>query len=186
MSSIGFDKQKGLEAHAGPGHWNDPDMLEIGNGGMSDDEYRTHMSLWAMLAAPLIAGNDLRSMTPSVRDILTDAEVIAIDQDALGRQGKQALKNADTEIWVRPLERDALAVALFNRGAQRARIFARWSDLGITGNYAIRSVWDKASRGATATEYTTEVGPHAVALLKLEPAPEKPKPTKKRRYNRGT
>src|SRR6185369_952660 len=103
MASIGFDKQPGLEAHAAPGHWNDPDMLEIGNGGMTDDEYRTHMSLWALLAAPLIAGNDLRSMTPATKAILTNAEVIAVDQDPEGKQGKRAWKEGDLEVWSRPL-----------------------------------------------------------------------------------
>src|ERR1700674_3545911 len=92
MSTIGFDKQVGHERYAGPGHWNDPDMLEIGNAGMSATEYRTHMSLWAMLAAPLLAGNDLRSMTNETRDILENKEVIAIDQDKLGRQGTRVSK----------------------------------------------------------------------------------------------
>src|SRR5437763_9377536 len=100
MEKIGFD-QDPLASWAGPGHWNDPDMLEIGNGGMSDTEYRTHMSLWAILAAPLIAGNDLRDMTPAIRDILTNKEVIAIDQDRDGKQAKRISQSADQEIWAR-------------------------------------------------------------------------------------
>jgi alpha-galactosidase len=183
MSSIGFDKQKGLEAAAGPGHWNDPDMLEIGNGGMNDDEYRTHMTLWAMLAAPLIAGNDIRTMKPNIRDILIDAEVIAIDQDPLGRQGKQVFKSGDGEIWVRPLEKDAFAVAVFNRGTTTAKVTARFSDLGITGKYAVRNVWEHADKGV-APDYGADVGPHSTVLLRLEPSgakPAKPAKPKKRK-----
>ena len=88
-----LDQQVGLQSYAGPGHWNDPDMLEVGNGGMTDTEYRTHFSLWAMLAAPLIAGNDLRNMRPEIHDILTNKEVIAVDQDPLGREGERVAKN---------------------------------------------------------------------------------------------
>src|SRR3989440_3246165 len=104
MSTIGFDKQAGREKYAGPGHWNDPDMLEIGNGGMSAVEYRTHMSLWAMLAAPLLAGNDLRNMNDETRQILINKEVIAIDQDKLGRQGHNISKEGGAGIWTKALE----------------------------------------------------------------------------------
>src|SRR5207248_3587474 len=112
MTQIGFN-QNALADYASPGHWNDPDMLEIGNGGMTDDEYRTHMSLWSMLAAPLLAGNDLRTMTPAIHDILTNAEVIAIDQDRAGKQGRRAWKSGDVEIWTRPLADGSFAVAAF-------------------------------------------------------------------------
>ncbi len=88
-----LDQQVGLQSYAGPGHWNDPDMLEVGNGGMTDTEYRSHFSLWAILAAPLIAGNDLRDMRPEIHDILTNKEVIAVDQDAMGREGERVWKN---------------------------------------------------------------------------------------------
>ena len=87
MVDIGFDKQPGREKYANPGHWNDPDMLEIGNGHMTDTEYTTHMSLWCMLAAPLLAGNDIRDMKPEIAAILMNKEVIAVDQDKLGKQG---------------------------------------------------------------------------------------------------
>src|SRR5436309_3639413 len=112
MAKIGFSQDE-LAPYAKPGHWNDPDMLEIGNGGMTDTEYKTHMTLWSMLAAPLIAGNDLRDMSKSIHDILTNAEVIAIDQDKAGKQGRRVSKSGDQEIWVRQLERGAHAVALF-------------------------------------------------------------------------
>jgi alpha-galactosidase len=170
MSSIGFDKQPGLETHAGPGHWNDPDMLEIGNGGMTDDEYRTHLSLWALLAAPLIAGNDLRSMTPATRIILTNAEVIAVDQDPDGKQGKRVWKEGDLEVWSRPLAGGALAVGLFNRGAAPAKVTARWSDLGLQGHQQVRDLWTHASTSASG-DLSVDVVPHGVALLRLSPEP---------------
>jgi alpha-galactosidase len=102
MQNIGFNLQSGREKYAGPGHWNDPDMLEIGNGGMSDTEYRTHMSLWSLLAAPLLAGNDLRDVTPGILEILTNKEVIAVDQDPLGKQGTRVSRQGDAEVWASP------------------------------------------------------------------------------------
>jgi alpha-galactosidase len=167
MSGLGFDKQTELTSAAGPGHWNDPDMLEIGNGAMSDTEYRTHMSLWSMLAAPLIAGNDLRSMTPAIHDILTNPEVIAIDQDPLGKEGKAVSKSGELEVWARPLKGGAYAVGLFNRGPATAKITARWSDIGISGKYKLRDLWEHVSRGTAASEYAAEVPSHGVVLLKL-------------------
>ena len=104
-----------LQSYAGPGHWNDPDMLEVGNGGMTDAEYRSHFSLWAILAAPLIAGNDLRNMRPEIHDILTNKEVIAVDQDALGREGERVAKNGDLEVWAKQLKDGSRAVMLLNR-----------------------------------------------------------------------
>ena len=131
MASIGFDQQTDREKFAGPGHWNDPDMLEIGNGGMTDTEYRTHMSLWSMLAAPLLAGNDIRDMTPAIADILMNKEVIAVDQDKQGKQGTRVRKDGDLEVWKRPLA-EGVAVGLFNRGADTARMTVKWSEVGIT------------------------------------------------------
>ena len=133
MSRIGFSQDE-LASWAKPGHWNDPDMLEVGNGAMSETEYKTHMSLWAMLAAPLLAGNDLRSMTPEILAILTNREVIAVDQDQEGKQGKRIWKSGDQEIWARPLSGGDQAVALFNRGAESAKMTVRWADLGMSSN----------------------------------------------------
>src|SRR5262249_40490429 len=114
MARIGFS-QNDLAPFAKPGHFNDPDMLEVGNGGMSTDEYKTHMTLWSILAAPLLAGNDVRNMTSATRDILLNPEVIAIDQDKAGRQGKRVAQSGDQEIWVRELGGGDLAVGVFNR-----------------------------------------------------------------------
>lgn len=111
--------QAGLANYAGPGHWNDPDMLEVGNGDLTDAENRTHFSWWAMLAAPLLAGNDLAHMKPEVKAVLTRREVIAVDQDALGKQGTRAYTEGEVEVWTRPLSHGALAVAVFNVGDNR-------------------------------------------------------------------
>src|SRR6184192_4588230 len=110
MTRIGFG-QNDLAQRAQPGHWNDPDMLEIGNGAMSEMEYKTHMSLWAILAAPLLAGNDLRSMKPEINAILTNREVIAVDQDKLGKQGQRAWQTGEQEVWTRQLAGGRWAVA---------------------------------------------------------------------------
>ena len=109
------DTQSAIAKYAGPGHWNDPDMLEIGNGGMTTDEYRTHMSLWAMFAAPLLAGNDVRSMSADTRSILLNKDVIAIDQDPLGKQGQLAFKRGDVDYWKRDLSGGGVAIAAVNR-----------------------------------------------------------------------
>ena len=124
-----FEMQNGIETYAGPGHWNDPDMLEIGNGGMTNNEYQAHFSFWAMLAAPLMSGNDVRSMTPEIKEILTNKEVIAIDQDTLGRQGRRVSKNGDLEIWARPLSDGGRAVILFNRGTAESEIGVTWAQI---------------------------------------------------------
>lgn len=114
MAEIGFG-QDGLAKFAGPGHWNDPDMLEVGNGWMNLEEYRTHMSLWALLAAPLLAGNDLSTMKPETIAMLTNREVIAIDQGALGKQADRVRAEGSLEIWARPLTDGSKAVGIFNR-----------------------------------------------------------------------
>jgi alpha-galactosidase len=137
------DMQVGLEGAAGPGHWNDPDMLEVGNGGMTTLEYRSHFSLWAMLAAPLIAGNDLRSMSPEIKAILTNKEVIAINQDPLGSQGRRVRKDGDKEIWVKQLKDGSRAVILFNRSAAETEISMNWTDLGYPEHLSasVRDLW---------------------------------------------
>jgi alpha-galactosidase len=167
MSNIGFDQQPGREKYAAPGHWNDPDMLEIGNGGMSDTEYRTHMSLWCLLAAPLLSGNDLRDMKPGILEILTNKEAIAIDQDKLGKQGVRVAKNGDLEVWARPLADGGHAVGLFNRGDAAAKATATFSDIGIEGAHAVRDLWEHADKGTVADSYTAEVPSHGVVLIKI-------------------
>jgi len=166
MSRIGFGQNE-LAQWARPGHWNDPDMLEIGNGGMTETEYKTHLSLWAMLAAPLLAGNDLRSVTPEILAILTNREVIAIDQDKDGKQGKQAWKSGEQEIWTRPLSGGAQAVALFNRATEPAKITVRWSDIGVKEKAKLRDLWSHQNIEWPGPEYPVTVPGHGVIMLRV-------------------
>ena len=163
------DKNEPLYASAGPGHWNDPDMLEVGNGGMSDAEYRTHFSLWAMMAAPLIAGNDVAGMTDPTRAILLNRDVIAVDQDPLGVQGHRERADGETEVWVKPLADGARAVALLNRSEEPARIAVNWREIGLKPSAAsVRDLWaGKSSR--SALQYMTMVPPHGVVMLRVTP-----------------
>lgn len=165
MARIGFG-QNGRESVAGPGHWNDPDMLEIGNGGMNAAEYRTHMSLWAILAAPLLAGNDLTAMTPEIRSILTNREVIAVDQDPLGRQGFRLRRSAEQEIWERRLRGGAVAVGLFNRATVPAPMTITWRELGLGNHPEVRNLWAHRDLQAPGS-YTATVPAHGVILLRV-------------------
>ena len=166
MSVIGFS-QNGLEKYAGPGHWNDPDMLEVGNGGMNHDEYQTHMALWALLAAPLLAGNDLRSMTPETKEMLTNSEVIAVDQDPKGVQGHRVWDEGPLEIWAKPLADGGQAVGLFNRGESEMKITVDLKMLGINDPMKVRDLWRHADVGESRNSYTANVAKHGVVLLKL-------------------
>jgi alpha-galactosidase len=161
-----------LEAYARPGHWNDPDMLEIGNGGMSAGEYRTHFSLWAIMAAPLLIGTDLRTIDAAALAVLSNREVIAIDQDELGRQGKRIRHQADAQVIVKPLRDGSLAVALFNPGDQPATISVEASELGLpaAGRYAVRDLWRHTSRDSTAA-ISARVSAHATELYRIRAAP---------------
>jgi alpha-galactosidase len=166
MSVIGFS-QNGLEKFAGPGHWNDPDMLEVGNGGMKPDEYRLHMSLWVLLAAPLLAGNDLRNMTPETKDMLTNSEVIAVDQDAKGVQGRRIWDEGPLEIWEKSLADGSDAVGFFNRGESELKITVNLKTLGIEGQVKLRDLWQHKDLGAAQDSYTASVPKHGVVLLKI-------------------
>jgi len=167
MTRIGFS-QNDLAPYAKPGHWNDPDMLEIGNGGMTNDEYKTHMSLWAILAAPLLAGNDIRNMTPETKAILLNREAIAVDQDKSGIQGKRMWQSGDVEIWVRELSGGARAVGIFNRGPVAKDVTVRWSDLGFKKDpKRIRDLWLKQDIKLNGSEHTTPIPPHGVGFFRV-------------------
>jgi alpha-galactosidase len=159
----------GLAQYAVPGHWNDPDMLEVGNGGMTDTEYQSHFSLWAIMAAPLIAGNDIRNMNAATKNILTNADVIAVDQDPLGIQGKPISTSTTLEVWSKKLSGDqTYAVVLFNRTAASAAITVTWSSLGMTSTSAtVRDLWSHTDLGPTATQYTATVPSHGVVMLRV-------------------
>jgi len=160
-----------LESFAGPGHWNDPDMLEVGNGGMTNTEYRSHFSLWSMLAAPLIAGNDLRDMQAEIRDILTNREVIAVDQDPLGNEAKRVRKEENSEIWVKQLKNGTRAVALLNRGTTESEINLRWEDMGYPSHLsaAVRDLWQHKDLGKFTGEFSAKVVPHGVEMVVVQP-----------------
>jgi alpha-galactosidase len=166
MADIGFN-QIGMAKYAGPGHWNDPDMLEIGNGGMSFDEEKTHMSLWAILAAPLIAGNDLSHMSPETLSILTNREVIAVDQDRLGHQGTRADAKGATEIWTKPLTGGAVAVGLFNRDTASHEMTLNLKAFGFGPHAKLRDLWAHTDVMPTSGQYTVNVPPHGVVMLRV-------------------
>jgi alpha-galactosidase len=166
MSLIGFS-QNGLEKFAGPGHWNDPDMLEVGNGGMDRDEYRTHMALWALLAAPLLAGNDLRSMSAETKEMLTNGEVLSVDQDAKGVQGHRIWEEGPLEIWAKPLADQSQAVGLFNRSEAALKMTLDFKAIGFSGGAKVRDLWEHKEIGTVQDTYTVEVPKHGVVLLKV-------------------
>ncbi len=168
------DQDANLFSYAGPGHWNDPDMMEVGNG-LTDTEGRTHFSMWAILAAPLIAGNDLRSMSAATKTTLTNSEVIAVDQDPLGLQGRLvASPGTNLQVWSKTLSgTNTRAVALLNRGTTTASITVQWSTLGIpTGAAMVRDLWSHSDLGMFSGSYTASSVPsHGVVMLKVSSAP---------------
>ncbi len=169
MAAIGFS-QAGLSRYAGPGHWNDVDMLEVGNGGMKIEEYRTHMSLWALLAAPLLAGNDLTKMTPETIALLTNREVIAIDQDPLGAQGDRVYAEGPYEFWARPLADGSKAVGIFNRQdtwTKEAYIEVDLRALGFEGGAKVRDVWQTKDLGVLKGTFKLKVPARGVTLLRV-------------------
>ncbi len=177
IESIGFEQQRGLEAYAGPGHWNDPDMLVVGlhgNGsiggpGCTDIEYRTHFSLWCMLSAPLILGCDLRSLDSISHETLSNQEVIALDQDPLGKQGYRVCRSGRSEIWVKPLQNRNLGVGIFNRSDLSQKLIASWSDLCITGRYLLRDLWQHVDLGVFEDHYAVDLPGHGSILLRFSP-----------------
>jgi alpha-galactosidase len=166
MEQIGFS-QAGLAKYAAPGHWNDPDMLEVGNGGMTEDEYRLHMTLWVILASPLLAGNDLSKMTPETKEILMNKEVIAVDQDKLGKQGDRVWAEGPSEIWAKPLSGGAKAVALFNRADSTRPVTLKLSEVGFGANAKLRDLWAGKEVSATSGSYTVLIPKHGAVLLKV-------------------
>jgi alpha-galactosidase len=168
-----IDLQADLHPFAGPGHWNDPDMLEVGNGGLTTGESRAHFSFWALLAAPLMAGNDLRAMSAETREILTNREVIAVDQDALGMQGRKVRDNGPQEVWMKPLGDGSRAVILFNRGTEAGDVSVSWEDIGLApgGKALVRDLWKKTEAGSFTGLFEAKVAPHDVVMVRITPAP---------------
>jgi alpha-galactosidase len=165
-----LELQVGLESYAGPDHWNDPDMLEVGNPGLSLAESRSQFSLWSMLAAPLMAGNDVRKMPPAIREILLNREVIAVDQDPLGKQGYRFMSHPGKEIWAKELSNGEWAVCFHNTQEKGLDLRVTWSHLSfLKGKYRIRDLWKHQDLGLTDKGYATTIPSHDVVMLRLTP-----------------
>jgi alpha-galactosidase len=177
IDSIGFEQQRGLEAFASPGGWNDPDMLvvglhgrgAIGGPGCTDEEYRIHFSLWCLLAAPLVIGCDLRNLDAISLEILSNPEVIALDQDPLGKQGSRICRLGRCEVWSKPLSNGDLGVGIFNRDDITRELNVPWSDLEIEGNWRVRDLWQHADLGVYEAQITIQLESHSCRILRLSP-----------------
>jgi alpha-galactosidase len=167
------DLQAELHPYAGPGHWNDPDMLEIGNGGLTAAESRSHFSLWCLWAAPLMAGNDVRHMSKETAEILTQPELIAVDQDPLGIQGRRVRDDGAKEVWMKPLFDGSKAVVLFNRGSEAGKIRVAFEEIGLaaSGRALVRDLWQRADLGTFERSFEAPVGAHDVVVVRIAPAP---------------
>jgi alpha-galactosidase len=161
--------QAGLAHFAGPGHWNDPDMLEVGNGKLTLAENRSHFSMWAILAAPLIAGNDLSKMTPEVKAILTNRDVIAIDQDKLGQEGTRIYSDGEREVWARHLTGGALAIAVLNPGSNQFvfPFHLNMAKLGLAGPQTARNLWTGESI-VLSNDFPIQLAGHDVFLVRID------------------
>ena len=164
-----LSQQEGLLAYAGPGHWNDPDMLEVGNGELTLAENRSHFSMWAMLASPLLAGNDLPNMKPEVKSILTNRDVIAIDQDPLGKQASRVYSDGEVEVWARHLDGGAIAVAVLNAGSDRYSthpFHLSLTKLGLNGTQQAKDLWTGKDMELT-NNMPVELASHDILLVRV-------------------
>ncbi|MEO8773780.1 MAG: NPCBM/NEW2 domain-containing protein [Gelidibacter sp.] len=175
LSETGFS-QAGHEKYAGPGHWNDPDMLVVGNVGWGElkyptrltaDEQYTHISLWSLLAAPLLIGCDIVDMDDFTRSLLTNDEVIDVNQDPLGRQAGRIYEKDGVEVWAKDLEDGSKAVGLFNRNANSETVMATWNSLEISGNHIARDLWRQRDEGVFSDTFSAIVPAHGVKLITL-------------------
>ncbi len=167
ISLVGF-QQNGLERFAGPGHWNDPDMLLVGLGKMTDDENRTQVSLWCLLAAPLIASADLRKIPLAGLALLTNPELIAVDQDSLGLQGQRVAEEGPLEVWVKPLSDGSRAVGLFNRSDGPLPVTAYFRDIGVGETAQVRDLWTRQDLGVSNDHFTADVPKRGVVLIRVK------------------
>jgi alpha-galactosidase len=179
MISI-FSEQKDLSKFAGPGHWNDPDMLEVGNGGMTTEEYKTHFSLWCMLSAPLLAGNDVQNMSPDTKSVLLNKEIIALDQDTLGRQATCWRDNGNYQIWIKKLANNEKAVCLLNSSDEKKTVLVdfallaqakaeRWgknTELKLE-NYTVRDLWEHKDLVMKESSMYVDLLPHSAKVYRF-------------------
>lgn len=156
---------------AGPGQWNDPDMLEVGNGGMNTTEYEAHFSLWALAKAPLIIGCDITNMSPDTKRILTNTEVIAINQDPSGVQGHKRISVDGAEVWAGPLSTGHVAVVLLNRNEQPTDVGFTYDQVGLDINNLcmVRDLWQHQDVGLFKAGFSATVPPHGVVMVTLAP-----------------
>jgi alpha-galactosidase len=175
MSTIGFG-ENGIEKYAGPGHWNDPDYLLLGNitwqgklqpTPLGPDEQYTYVSLWSMLAAPMFFSGDMTKLDDFTLSLLTNDEVIEVDLDPLGRQGRRVAQDDDAEVWARDLEDGSKAVALFNRGEAPAKVTAKWSDIGVKGPRIVRDLWRQKDIGEFTDRFSADVPRHGVVFVRV-------------------
>lgn len=176
------DQNHKLFPSAGPGYWNDPDMLEVGNGQLTTNECISHFSLWCIMAAPLIAGNDVRRMNNTIRDIYCNKEAIAVDQDSLGVQGRRVRDEGNYEVWLKPLKSwvgKEKAVVLFNRSGSSRNMNVKWEEVGLDPTKAatVRDLWKHQDMGSFTGEYSTSVANHGSAMLKIVGEPKLSPPT---------
>jgi len=178
LSSIGA-KQAGHEKFAGPGHWNDPDMLIVGKVGwgpklrptrLTPDEQYTHISLWCLLASPLLIGCDMTQLDAFTFSLLSNDEVLDVNQDPLGRQAGRVAQSGTVEVWSKELEDGSRAVGLFNLGTQEAKVTATWQDIGISGRQIVRDLWRQKDIGSFEAQFEATVPSHGVVLVKIRPA----------------
>jgi alpha-galactosidase len=173
------EMRKSIRQYAGPDHWNDPDMLEVGNG-MAENEDRAHFSLWCMMAAPLIAGNDIRTVAKSTSDILTNLDVIAVDQDSLGVQGFRYTTTPEgIEVWAKPLVHGDWAICLLNRSESSRDVSVHWREYSMNDDiskqgfdpgastYAIRDLWQQRAVGTTQEVLHSTIHARDVVLMRL-------------------
>jgi alpha-galactosidase len=167
-----LDRQAELHRYAGPDHWNDPDMLEVGNGDLTGEQSRAHFALWAVLAAPLMAGNDLRTMSDAVRQILTAREIVAIDQDAAGQQGRRIRRDGDIDVWLRTIgAKGERAIAVLNRGAVAREVRIALEDLGVAAHahVRVRDLWQRADVSESRREIVIATSPNSATVLGITP-----------------
>uniref|UniRef100_A0A5B7C7T9 Alpha-galactosidase n=2 Tax=Davidia involucrata TaxID=16924 RepID=A0A5B7C7T9_DAVIN len=165
------DQNDKWASYAGPGGWNDPDMLEVGNGGMTVAEYRSHFSIWALAKAPLLIGCDIRSMDNVAYELLSNKEVIAVNQDKLGVQGKKVKKDGNLEIWAGPLSNKRVALVLWNRGVSKANITAYWSYIGLKPTTVVkaRDLWAHSTQMSLKGQLSAAVDSHDCKMYVLTP-----------------
>lgn len=173
------DKERDLDKYAGPGHWNDPDMLEVGNGGMTTEEYKTHFSLWCMLAAPLMAGNDLGDMSADTKEILTNGDLIAVDQDTLGQQGFCYRDNGDYEIWIKKLANKEKTACLLNRSDEEKEVQVDFNVLLKANDnywrnepykledYQVEDLWEHEDVKTGSGTIWVKMPPHSVKVYRF-------------------